>query len=73
MPKHKRSSVERNRLKRRLRELARTLLLPDLPASVDLVVRTFPETYAASFDDLAREVGRVRERIRELYGSGEAR
>jgi ribonuclease P protein component len=71
VPKHKRSSVERNRLKRRLRELARTLLLPALPPSVDLVVRTFPESYDASFAALAREVGRVRERVRQLYGGAE--
>ena len=69
MPKHKRSSVERNRLKRRLRELARTLLLPDLPP-VDLVVRTFPESYDASFTALEREVRRVREKLQRLHGAG---
>ena len=71
VPKHKHSSVERNRLKRRLRELARTLLLPGLPP-VDLVVRTFPESYDASFDTLEREVQRVRERLRRLHATGAA-
>ena len=71
VPKHKRSSVERNRLKRRLRELARTLLLPGLPP-VDLVVRTFPESYDASFDTLEREVRRVQEKLRRLYPAGVA-
>ena len=68
MPKHKHSSVERNLLKRRLRELARTLLLPDLPPSVDLVVRTFPESYDAPWATLEREVRRVREKVGRLYG-----
>jgi ribonuclease P protein component len=68
VPKHKRSSVARNRLKRRLRELARTLLLPDLPP-VDLVVRTFPESYDASFAALEREVRRVRDQVRRLHAS----
>ena len=62
MPKQKRTSVERNRLKRRLRELSRTRLLPQLPP-VDLVIRTLPEAYDASFDELAREIGKVGERL----------
>ena len=65
MPKQKRSSVERNRLKRRLRELSRTRLLPQLPP-VDLVIRTLPEAYDASFDELAREMGKVGERVRTM-------
>lgn len=69
VPKHKRSSVERNRLKRRLRELARTLLLPGLPA-VDVVVRTFPESYDVPFAALEGEVRKVGERLRRLYPSG---
>ena len=68
MPKHKHSSVERNLLKRRLRELARTLLLPTLPPTVDVVVRTFPESYDAPFAALEREVRRVREKLDRLYG-----
>jgi ribonuclease P protein component len=71
VPKHKRSSVERNRLKRRLRELARILLLPDLPP-VDLVVRAFPESYDAPFAALEREVRRVRERLHRSYSTGGA-
>jgi len=62
VPKQKRTSVERNRLKRRLRELSRTRLLPQLPP-VDLVIRTLPEAYDASFDELAREIGKVGERL----------
>lgn len=65
MPKQKHSSVERNRLKRRLRELARTRLLPVLPA-VDLVIRTMPAAYEASFAALEQQVGTVAERLRTM-------
>jgi ribonuclease P protein component len=65
VPKQKHSSVERNRLKRRLRELARTRLLPVLPP-VDLVIRTLPEAYGASFAALEREVGTIAERLRTM-------
>lgn len=66
MPKQKHSSVERNRLKRRLRELARTRLLPVLPA-VDLVIRTMPAAYEASFAALEREIGKVGERLATMH------
>ena len=66
MPKQKHSSVERNRLKRRLRELARTRLLPVLPP-VDLVIRTLPEAYGASFAALEREIGKVGERLSTMH------
>lgn len=65
MPKQKHTSVERNRLKRRLRELVRTRLLGALPP-VDLVIRTLPEAYEASFTSLERQVGKVGERLRTL-------
>lgn len=65
MPKQKRTSVERNRLKRRLRELSRTRLLPALPP-VDLVIRTLPEAYDASFAELEAEIDTVRERLRTM-------
>jgi ribonuclease P protein component len=57
VPKHKQTSVERNRLKRRLREIARQRVLPALPP-LDLVVRARPEAYGASFDALAAELAR---------------
>ncbi len=63
VPRHKHSAVDRNRLKRRLRELSRTRLLPALAllggAGGDLVIRTRPEAYGASFEGLARQVERV--------------
>ena len=58
VPKHKQTSVARNRLKRRLREIVRRRLLPTLPP-IDLVVRARPEAYGASFEALETELGRA--------------
>ena len=58
VPRHKHTAVDRNRLKRRLRELARTRLLPMLPPG-HVVIRASPEAYAASFDTLARQIERA--------------
>ena len=58
VPLHKNSAVARNRLKRRMRELARTCLLPsDLPA--DIVVRIRPEAYGATFETLTADIVRA--------------
>jgi ribonuclease P protein component len=62
VPKYKHTSVDRNRLKRRLRELVRTRLLPTLPP-IDLVVRAFPSAYSADLAGLADQIGRVRRAI----------
>lgn len=65
VPKYKHSSVERNLVKRRLRELVRLRLLPALAAgpAADAVVRAAPAAYGAPFDALAAEVERV---VRQL-------
>ena len=66
MPKHKHGSVERNLLKRRLRELVRTRLLPrlaDQRPAMDVVIRAFPEAYDARFDALTRQVERAGDRL----------
>lgn len=55
VPKHKHTGVERNRLKRRLRELVRTRLLPGL-AAVDVVIRAMPHAYDARFEALAADI-----------------
>lgn len=59
VPKHGRRIVDRNRLKRRLRELGRSELLPRLrrwtPAT-DVLVRTRPEAYDAGYDRLREEL-----------------
>lgn len=62
MPKHRQSSVARNRLKRRLRELARVRLLPGAPA-VDVVIRARESAYGASFEMLAAELALVQQRL----------
>ena len=74
VPKYKRTGVERNRLKRRLREIARTRLLPALGASVpvDVVIRALPEAYAASFDQLRDEAARSVERVVRRVAGGPA-
>ena len=56
VPKSGRSSVERNRLKRRLKEIGRTVVLGALfekRPSTDVLVRTRPEAYEASWDELS--------------------
>jgi ribonuclease P protein component len=58
VPKYKQSGVARNRLKRRLRELARIRLLPT-GLSVDVVIRVRPEAYLATFEALTNDVTRV--------------
>ena len=66
MPKYKRSGVERNRLKRRLRELVRTTLLPAIPPA-DVVIRPWPNGYDATFDQLAHEIDATRRKLEKLF------
>jgi ribonuclease P protein component len=59
VPKHRRSSVERNLLKRRLRELLRLEVLPrlvDLQLPVDVLIRARREAYAATYAQLHAEL-----------------
>lgn len=65
VPKYRRTGVERNRLKRRLRELTRTRLLPAMPP-FDLVIKARPEAYDVSFDALRADVERVRLGLEKL-------
>jgi ribonuclease P protein component len=51
VPRFQNTAVARNRLRRRLREIVRRRVLPDLPA-VDLVVRSKPEAYQADRAEL---------------------
>ena len=60
MPKLGRRIVDRNLLKRRLREIGRRQLLPMLDASgrpLDVLIRARGRAYAADFETLAREAG----------------
>ena len=62
VPKHKRSSVERNKLRRRLRELVRLRLLPVMP-SYDVLIRSRPNAYKLPFEILAVEIGQIVKRV----------
>jgi ribonuclease P protein component len=65
--KYGRSSVARNRLKRRLREITRLYLLQQLPVT-DLVIRSTPAAYGASFEGLVSELVRAAEQLRATFG-----
>lgn len=65
VPKHGRSAVQRNVLKRRLRELSRIVLLPDAPA-IDIVVHARPSAYALDFAALSALVTRLQPQIRRV-------
>jgi len=58
VPKYGRKIVDRNRTKRRLRELTRIRLLP-LIGQMDLLLRAKPEAYGSTFDQLARQVDAI--------------
>jgi len=64
VPRYSHSAVERNRVKRRLRELIRTELLPSM-AELDVVVRATPSAYGADFDTLRGALRKAVDRIRQ--------
>jgi ribonuclease P protein component len=55
VPKHGRSIVKRNQLKRRLREIVRQNILQRI-LPVDMIVRARPEAYSATFTSLERDL-----------------
>jgi len=55
VPKHGQSAVARNRLRRRLREIARRRVLRALPP-IDIVIRARPPAYTAPFEELGAEL-----------------
>lgn len=66
VPKHGRRIVERNLLKRRLREIARRRLLPELErrgVAVDVLVRVRRGAYDAGFEELSAELEHAREEL----------
>jgi ribonuclease P protein component len=64
VPRHQHSAVDRNRLKRRLRELARIELLTSLHhGAIDVAIRARREAYDAAFDGLRQDVWTIRNRI----------
>ncbi len=59
VPKHRHNGVERNVVKRRLREVLRTVVLPALDRhslAVDVLVRARREAYDAGFPALLEEL-----------------
>ena len=59
VPKHGHRIVDRNLLKRRLREIGRRRVLPMLDArerGMDVLIRARVPAYATEYDGLAREV-----------------
>jgi len=65
VPKHRHRIVERNRVKRRLRELVRIKLLPGLEG-IDVLIRAKPEAYDSSFTQLAGDVGIIGEWVSRM-------
>ncbi|MFH1766425.1 MAG: ribonuclease P protein component [Gemmatimonadota bacterium] len=66
VPKHHRKVVDRNRVKRRLRELSRREILPRLREEgvrLDLLIRARREAYEASYRQLQRELLEVTEEL----------
>lgn len=79
VPRHKHSAVDRNRLKRRLRELLRLELLPvlrSLPQPLDVVVRASAPAYGLAFDALQAELqqlgAQIVRRTRVAHTGGDA-
>lgn len=66
MPRYSGSAVDRNRLKRRLRELVRTRLLVMAP-SVDVVIRARPDAYTASFEMLKVDITHAAMQLPRLF------
>jgi ribonuclease P protein component len=68
VPRYKHTAVDRNRLKRRLRELVRRRLLAELAElpAVDLVIRAKPCAYDCSFVSLAAQIETLRDAVRRV-------
>lgn len=64
VPKHRRTIVERNRLRRRIREISRRRMLPGLKGcvcSLDVLIRARPEAYDVGFQALHEALDRFTE------------
>lgn len=70
VPKHGRTIVERNLLKRRLREVGRRGVLPSLSRqglAVDVLIRARGAAYQGSYAELSRD---IREAVEGLCSPG---
>jgi ribonuclease P protein component len=69
VPKHGWNIVDRNRTKRRLREIARLQLLP-VVGNFDVLIRAKPKAYTASFDQLTAQVQVIRDWASDVAAYG---
>ena len=70
VPRYGHTAVDRNVVKRRLRDLVRTELLPTL-AVLDVVIRAAPSAYAASYDTLRGALRKAAPQLPQPAVSGE--
>lgn len=56
VPRYRHTAVQRNRLRRQLREIGRRQVLPVLARPTDVAVRARAAAYDASFADLSAEL-----------------
>ena len=66
VPRHRRRIVDRNRVKRRIREVCRREVLPrlrDSDLSLDLLIRARREAYETSYRQLRKELVEVTEEL----------
>lgn len=66
VPRYGRRIVDRNRLRRRLREIGRTRVLPPLRAGgldLDVLVRARPDAYGARFGELRDQLDDLTESL----------
>jgi len=64
VPRYRQTAVARNRLRRRVREIARRQLLRELPP-LDFVIRPRPMAYSASPAVLAEDLVQWRESLQQ--------
>jgi len=62
VPKFGKTIVERNRLRRQLREIARTILLPQV-GTRDVLIKVQPSAYGVHFRSLADELAGIAKRL----------
>jgi ribonuclease P protein component len=65
VPRHQHTAVDRNRLKRRLRELVRVRLLPSLRGTIamDVAIRARREAYGVEMSALQLDVDTIASRV----------
>jgi ribonuclease P protein component len=66
VPKFGHSAVERNRLKRRIREIIRLRMLQQLP-KIDVVIRAYPNAYNVQGSVLTSELEQSIRAIQQLF------